>query len=209
MRLGLRDRLPGALDAFVNFDDFGRSIVVGDVENPIVVEADTDMPGYPVYVEGSRLLWRVPGAGLVWRDAVSGVSEPWVDGDLLAAAGDFLVWQACDAELRCGAWIGRPDDPRWREVEIDVSPFGQQAVVSPDGEQVLVISYGPTSQVVLHRHGHRSPDDARPIDRAVGVQLVAGRPVDRRAGLRPQPRPVPPGCVWRSTDGTEVELPFA
>ena len=141
----------GATSMFAQHDPSGpSSVLIADgTGGTIEVVADVATSVFTPLAHEQRLLLDVPGAGLVWFDGSTGLTEPYADGQLIGAGATGVVWSTCTADLECSSWFGTPSEPRSVQLDIDLAPGTGVARLAPNGSVAIFFpNSGTTVQVI-------------------------------------------------------------
>jgi hypothetical protein len=119
------------------------------------VGIDDLAPESLVSVTNGRLLLETESGEIVWTDAETGVTELYVEGELLAAGPDGVLWtRSCEEGGRCEVWFGTPDDPFLSMFVVDSFHSGLPVRLNYDASRAVFFKEDDVLRVLTIETGH-------------------------------------------------------
>jgi hypothetical protein len=108
-----------------------------------------------VSVTDGRLLLETESGEIVWTDSETGVTELYVEGELLAARPHGVLWtRSCEEGGRCEVWFGTPDDPFLSMFVVDSYHSNLPVRLNHDASRAVFFKEDNVLRVLTIETGH-------------------------------------------------------
>jgi hypothetical protein len=119
------------------------------------VGIDDLAPESLVSVTDGRLLLETESGEIVWTDSETGVTELYVEGELLAARPHGVLWtRSCEEGGRCEVWFGTPDDPFLSMFVVDSYHSNLPVRLNHDASRAVFFKEDNVLRVLTIETGH-------------------------------------------------------